>query len=339
MREVILAIETSCDETSVAVLADGKHILANIVASQVDVHQIYGGVVPEIASRQHIENISLVVDRALATAGVSRKQLVAIGVTYGPGLVGALLVGVSYAKGLSYALDIPLVPVHHLEAHIYANFLLPEPPALPLVCLIVSGGHTDLVYMPRHGEFHLLGRTRDDAAGEAFDKIARVLGLPYPGGPHLESLASQGEVTFSFPRAWLEENSLDFSFSGLKSAVLNYINTSRQQGRDIVAADVAASFQAAVVEVLVAKAVAAAKKVGSTNLCLAGGVSANKALRQALATLADSAGLCFFMPEFQYCTDNAAMVAMSAYYRWRGGVVADFTLNAAAVLPMKSWAT
>ena len=339
MREVIMAIETSCDETSVAVLADGKDILANIVASQVDVHQIYGGVVPEIASRQHIENISLVVDRALSTAGVSRQELSAIGVTYGPGLVGALLVGVSYAKGLAYALDIPLVPVHHLEAHIYANFLLPKPPALPLVCLIVSGGHTDLVYMPRHGEFHLLGRTRDDAAGEAFDKIARVLGLPYPGGPHLESLASHGEATLSFPRAWLEENSLDFSFSGLKSAVLNYINTSRQQGKDLVAADVAASFQAAVVEVLVAKAVAAAKKVSVTNLCLAGGVSANKALRQTLATRADSAGLHVFMPEFQYCTDNAAMVAMSAYYRWRGGVVGDLTLNAAAVLPMKSWAT
>lgn len=339
MREVILAVETSCDETSVAVLAEGKHILANIVASQVDVHQIYGGVVPEIASRQHIENISLVVDTALSTAGVSRKQLSAIGVTCGPGLVGALLVGVSYAKGLAYALDIPLIPVHHLEAHIYANFLLPEPPSLPLMCLIVSGGHTDLVYMPRHGEFHLLGRTRDDAAGEAFDKIARVLGLPYPGGPHLENLASHGHAALAFPRAYLGPDSLDFSFSGLKSAVLNYINTSRQQGKDLVAADVAASFQAAVVEVLVERAIAAAKKVGSTNLCLAGGVSANKMLRRGLATAASAAELKFFVPEFQYCTDNAAMVAMSAYHRWQGGVVADLSLNAAAVLPMTNWAT
>ncbi|MBT9157776.1 MAG: tRNA N6-adenosine threonylcarbamoyltransferase [Firmicutes bacterium] len=337
MREIILAIETSCDETSVAVLAEGKYVLSSMVASQIDVHQAYGGVVPEIASRQHIEHISMVVQEALHTASVRREELTAIAVTHGPGLVGALLVGLCYAKGLSYALGLPLVPVHHLEAHIYANFLLPEPPSLPLCGLIVSGGHTDLIYMPRHGEFQLLGQTRDDAAGEAFDKIARVLLLPYPGGPHLEKLAAHGQANLNFPRAWLEAGSLDFSFSGLKSAVINYLHTKKQQGHTVVAADVAASFQQAIIEVLVARAVAAAKRVGAVNLCLAGGVSANNALRQALRQAALEQKLHFFVPESKYCTDNAAMVAMSAHHRLQAGVVADLSLNAAAVLPMTNW--
>lgn len=338
MREIILAIETSCDETSVAVLAAGREVLASIVASQVDVHQIYGGVVPEIASREHIEHISAVVAAALREAGVKKEELSAVAVTEGPGLVGALLVGLCYAKGLAYALDIPLVPVHHLEAHIYANFLLDEPPGLPLCCLTVSGGHTDLIYMPRHGEFQLLGRTRDDAAGEAFDKIARVLALPYPGGPHLERLAQQGQATIAFPRAWLEEGSLDFSFSGLKSAVINYIHNRRQQGEMILEADIAASFQEAIIEVLVARALAAAKRVGALNLCLAGGVSANNKLRGAMARAAADNGLKLFVPGLKFCTDNAAMVAMSAHHRLQAGVVASLTLNASAVLPMTSWA-
>lgn len=337
MPKIILAIETSCDETSVAVVADGTNVLSSIIASQIDVHQAYGGVVPEIASRQHIENISYVVKQALNVAQVSMADLTAVAVTNGPGLVGALLVGLSYAKGLAYGLGIPLIPVHHLEAHVYANFLLPEPPHFPLICLVVSGGHTDIFYLRGHGDFTILGRTRDDAAGEAFDKIARVIGLPYPGGPHLERLALSGSASLPFPRSWLEEGSLDFSFSGLKSAVLNYINSARQRGEGIKEQDVAASFQLAVVEVLVAKSLAAAKLTGAKNLCLAGGVSANRFLRAAMATACGNAGISFFVPEFVYCTDNAAMVGAVAYYRLLANQVADLSLNAHSVLPLSPW--
>lgn len=337
MREVILSIETSCDETSVAVVADGLEVLANVISSQIDVHQAYGGVVPELASRQHIENISLVVQDALEQAKLQLRDITAVAVTHGPGLVGALLVGLCYAKGLAYSRGIPLIGVHHLEAHVYANFLLPEPPRFPFVCLVVSGGHTDIVHVEKHGHYHILGRTRDDAAGEAFDKIARVIGLPYPGGPHMERLALQGQPTLNFPRAWLEEASYDFSFSGLKSAVLNYINNSRQKGQSLVLADVAASFQEAVVEVLVAKTVAAARAVGAKSICLAGGVSANKRLRQAMSEAAARDKVRLYLPEFVYCTDNAAMVGAVAYYRLRENLVADLSLNAHAVLPMSTW--
>lgn len=338
MKDIILAIETSCDETSVAVIADGHIVLSSIIASQIDVHQVYGGVVPEIASRQHIENISFVVKQALDAAQMSFKDLTAVAVTNGPGLVGALLVGLSYAKGLAYSLNLPLVPVHHLEAHVYANFLLPNAPQFPLICLVVSGGHTDIFYLRGHGDFEILGRTRDDAAGEAFDKIARVLGLPYPGGPHLESLALSGNSSIVFPRAWLEEGSLDFSFSGLKSAVLNHINNLRQKGQGIDDADIAASFQDAIVEVLVTKSIAALSKYSVKNLCIAGGVSANKFLRQKMKQAADSAGANFYVPEFVYCTDNAAMVGAAAFHRLQAGQVADLSLNASAVLPLTPWA-
>lgn len=337
MKEVILSIETSCDETSVAIVADGREVMSNIIASQIDVHQIYGGVVPEIASRQHIENISLVVQEALERASLTMQDITAVAVTHGPGLVGALLVGVCYAKGLAYSRGIPLIGVHHLEAHVYANFLLPEPPEFPFVCLVVSGGHTDLVHVKRHGQFEILGRTRDDAAGEAFDKIARVIGLPYPGGPHLERLAGEGRPTLSFPRAWLEEGSFDFSFSGLKSAVLNHVNNGKQKGEGMVLADVAASFQEAVIEVLVEKTLAATRAVGAKNMCLAGGVSANKSLRHAMSKAATDNGLRFFVPDFVYCTDNAAMVGAVAYHRLRANLVADLSLNAHAVLPMTTW--
>lgn len=338
MREVILAIETSCDETSVAVVADGRDVLSSIISSQIDVHQAYGGVVPEIASRQHIENISYVVDNALQSAQLTLSDLTAVAVTHGPGLVGALLVGLSYAKGLAYSCNLPLVPVHHLEAHIYANFLNPIAPEFPLICLVVSGGHTDIVYLRGHGDFCVLGRTRDDAAGEAYDKIARVLGLPYPGGPHLEKLAHAGSTALSFPRAKLDEGSFDFSFSGLKSAVLNYINNSRQRGESLNPADVAASFQAAVIDVLVSKTVAATKQTGAKHVCIAGGVSANKALRASMAGAVKNLGAAFYVPELVYCTDNAAMVGAVAYHRLRANQVADLSLNAHAVLPLTPWA-
>jgi len=337
MSDVVLSIETSCDETSVAVVALGRHVLSNVIASQVDVHQVYGGVVPEIASRQHVENISFVVGQALAATKLSLRDINAVAVTHGPGLVGALLVGLCYAKGLAYGLKVPLIGVHHLEGHLYANFLLPTPPTFPLVCLVVSGGHTDILYMEGHGRFQLLGRTRDDAAGEAFDKIARVLGLPYPGGPHLERLAAMGQPTIPFPRARLEEGSLDFSFSGLKSAVLNYIHNIHQRGDVPVSADIAASFQAAVVAVLVEKTVAAAQRMGVHNLCLAGGVSANHALREAFAAAARASSLNLFLPDLAFCTDNAAMIGAAAYHRLQANAVADYSLNAHAVLPLASW--
>jgi N6-L-threonylcarbamoyladenine synthase len=347
MAKLILALETSCDETSAAVVEDGSRVLANVISSQIDVHQAYGGVVPEIASRQHVERISFVVSKALETADVSLRDLDAVAVTNGPGLVGALLVGVSYAKGLSYSLGLPLIPVNHIEAHIYANFLASQKPEFPLLCLVVSGGHTDLILMRTHGSYEVLGRTRDDAAGEAFDKIARVLDLPYPGGPHLEQLARKGALVHAYPRAWLEPGSFDFSFSGLKSAVLNHINTARQRGQGrgpapgpgegLVAEDVAASFQAAVVDVLVTKTIAAAVATGVREVCLAGGVSANGSLRESLARSAAENGLRLHLPELVYCTDNAAMVGALGYYRLLSGVRAGLDLNAHAVQPICSW--
>ncbi len=338
MSTKILSIETSCDETSVAIVVDGREVLSNVIASQIDVHQLYGGVVPEIASRQHLGHISFVVGQALSQAKLSLQDITAVAVTQGPGLVGSLLVGLCYAKGIAFGRRLPLIGVHHLEGHLYANFLLSTPPTFPLVCLVVSGGHTDLIYMRRHGHYRLLGRTRDDAAGEAFDKIARVLNLPYPGGPHLERLAATGAPTIPFPRARLEAGSLDFSFSGLKSAVLNHIHNSQQRGEELFPAAVAASFQAAVTEVLVEKSIEAALTTGVRNLCLAGGVSANSALRSAMGQAAQAHGLQLFVPGVELCTDNAAMIGAAAYYRWRAGAASDAELNAQAMLPLINWA-
>lgn len=324
-----LALETSCDETSAAVVADGRVILSNVISSQVPVHQKYGGVVPEIASRKHIENVIPVVDQALRDAGVTLSEISAIGVTYGPGLVGALLVGVSVAKALSFATDIPLVGVNHLEGHIFANFLTHRELEPPFMALVVSGGHTSLVYVKGYNEFELLGQTRDDAAGEAFDKVARVMKLPYPGGPYIDSLAATGNPeAIAFPRALSGKNSFEFSFSGLKSAVLNYLNSAAQKQEEINNADVAASFQAAVVDVLVSKSLQAAAVCGVKQIVLAGGVAANRGLKAKLGYECQKAGFTLHYPDPILCTDNAAMIACRAYYQHIAGNYADMHLNA-----------
>jgi N6-L-threonylcarbamoyladenine synthase len=324
-----MAIETSCDETSVAVVRDGVDVLANIISSQIDVHKKFGGVVPEVASRKHLELINGVIGEALDTAGTDFSSLDAVAVTHGPGLVGALLVGVSAAKAMSYALDIPLIAVNHLEGHIYANFLVDPGLEFPLVCLVVSGGHTDLLVMYGHGRYRVVGRTRDDAAGEAFDKVARAMGLGYPGGPLIDRLADSGSGTaIALPRAYLEEGSLDFSFSGLKSAVINFLHNARQRGEEVIPADLAASFQQAVVDVLVYKTMEAAVQYRTGTVLLAGGVAANRRLRSAVSAAAADYGLRVVYPPPLLCTDNAAMIACAAYYRYLRGDFADLTLNA-----------
>ncbi len=318
----ILGIESSCDETSAAVVRDGNYIASNVVASQIAIHRKFGGVVPEVASRQHLEKVTFVVDKALKDAGLGFDDIDGIAVTVGPGLIGALLVGVAAAKAYAYALEIPLLPVHHLEAHISANFLAHTDLAPPFICLVVSGGHTSLIHLRDHLSYEILGATRDDAAGEAFDKIARVLGLPYPGGPALEELASGGNPqAVKFPRAWLGENSLEFSFSGLKTSVLNYLKRNKKEGREPSLPDVAASFQDAVVDVLVEKTILAARLTGVRKVALAGGVSANSVLRELFQQKADQEGLEFYFPEKKLCTDNAAMVACAGYYHY---LVRDF---------------
>lgn len=324
-----LALETSCDETSAAVIADGRTILSNIISSQIPLHQKYGGVVPEIASRKHIESVLPVVEEAIQSAHISLQQIDAIGVTYGPGLVGALLVGVATAKALAFALDKPLVGVNHLEGHIFANFLSHADLKPPLVALVVSGGHTSLVWLKDYNNFELLGQTRDDAAGEAFDKIARVMGLPYPGGPQIDRLALQGDSkAIEFPRALVVPGSFEFSFSGLKSAVLNYLNSAAQRGETVNQADVAASFQTAVVDVLVAKTLQAAESCGVKQVVLAGGVAANSKLQSVLAAECSKRGLQLFFPSPLLCTDNAAMIACRAYYKAQANQYADLRLNA-----------
>lgn len=331
----ILGIETSCDETSAAVIKDGHFVASNVIASQIRIHRRYGGVVPEVASREHLEKINLVVERSLKDAGLSFSDLDAIAVTVGPGLIGALLVGVAAAKAYAFALKLPLVPVHHLEAHVYANFLDHPERRPPFVCLIVSGGHTSLVLVKEHLKYELLGTTRDDAAGEAFDKIARHLGLGYPGGPALESLAKGGDPeAIRFPRAWLGENDLDFSFSGLKTAVINYLEHLRRRGEEPFLADVAASFQAAVIEVLVEKTIRAAHKTGVKKVALAGGVAANGPLRSCFQRRALEEGLEFFYPPVEFCTDNAAMVGCAGYYRYLAGHFAPLEQEAYANLPL-----
>ncbi|WP_176967955.1 tRNA (adenosine(37)-N6)-threonylcarbamoyltransferase complex transferase subunit TsaD [Proteiniborus ethanoligenes] len=325
---ITLAIETSCDETAAAVLKNGREVLSNIISSQIEIHKKFGGVVPEVASRKHIENINIIIQDALDKAGVTLDEVDNIGVTYGPGLVGALLVGISTAKALAFGKDIPLVPVNHIEGHIYANFI--EFPELepPFVCLVVSGGHTHLVYMKDYGEYELLGRTKDDAAGEAFDKIARALGLGYPGGPLIDKLATKGDKNaIDFPRVYLEEGSFDFSFSGLKSAVLNYLNSLKQKEISIPVEDVAASFQQSVIEVLTQKAIKAAKRMKTNTIVIAGGVAANEGLRNMLKERGSEEGLDIKFPSRILCTDNAAMIGCAAYYNYLKGNVAGLDLN------------
>jgi N6-L-threonylcarbamoyladenine synthase len=324
-----LAIETSCDETSAAVIKDGRQVLSNVISTQIEQHKKFGGVVPEVASRKHVENVDMVIQDALDEAGVSLGQIDHIGVTYGPGLVGALLVGVSTAKAMAYALNIPLVGVNHIEGHIYANFI--EDPGLepPFLCLIVSGGHSHLAYVKDYGEYEIMGKTRDDAVGEAFDKVARAMGLGYPGGPIIDQLAKQGDAdAIHFPRVYLENDSYDFSFSGLKSAVLNYLNSQRQKEEAIKVEDVAASFQQAVMEVLIHKTLEGAREKNVGKIVLAGGVAANSALREGLKKRAETLGLEVKYPSLELCTDNAAMIGCAAYYNYLKGNTADLYLNA-----------
>lgn len=328
-RYLTLGLETSCDETSAAVVADGRNILSNVISSQISLHQKFGGVVPEIASRKHIENVLPVVDEALKSAHVTLQDIDAVAVTYGPGLVGALLVGVAAAKALAFAADKPLLGINHLEGHIFANFLAHEELRPPFVALVVSGGHTSLVHIKDYNDFSLLGQTRDDAAGEAFDKIARVMGFTYPGGPHIDKLATSGNPeAIAFPRALAGTGNYEFSFSGLKSAVLNYLNNAKQREEEVNLPDVAASFQAAVVEVLVDKAVRAALECGVETLVLAGGVAANSYLQRELLATTQKAGLKLFYPPLILCTDNAAMIASRAYYKHLTGKSDNLHLNA-----------
>ena len=325
----ILGIETSCDETSAAVLQNGRVLLSHIISSQVKTHQKYGGVVPEVASREHILHLQKVVKDALQEANLEFKDLAGIAVTYGPGLVGSLLVGVAGAKAMAYAAGIPLLGINHLEGHIYANFLHKPDLQFPLLALLVSGGHSHLVYFEGHGQYQVLGRTRDDAAGEALDKIARTLGLGYPGGPAIEKAAREGNPqAYDFPRAMLEPGSLDFSFSGIKSAVLNTLNTARMKGEEVKAADVAASFQEAIVDVLVKKTIMALERTKAPTLVLAGGVAANTLLRERLTEVAEKKRIAFSYPPPILCTDNGAMIATAGYYRYLAKDFAPWNLNA-----------
>jgi len=324
----IMGIETSCDETAVAIIKNGREIAANVVASQIESHKRFGGVVPEIASRHHVEQITIIIEEALKEANLTFSDLDAIAVTEGPGLVGALLIGVNAAKALAFAHNIPLVPVHHIAGHIYANRLVTEL-SFPLLSLVVSGGHTELVYMKEQGHFEVIGETRDDAAGEAYDKVARTLKLPYPGGPHIDRLAQDGSDTLNLPRAWLEEGSYDFSFSGLKSAVINTVHNAEQRGEIIAPEDLAASFQESVIEVLVKKTVKATEEYKVKQVLLAGGVAANKGLRKALEkAFSDKAEIELVIPPLNLCTDNAAMIAAAGSIMFEKGIRADLTLNA-----------
>ncbi|AQX56313.1 tRNA (adenosine(37)-N6)-threonylcarbamoyltransferase complex transferase subunit TsaD [Priestia flexa] len=327
-NEVILAIETSCDETAVAIIRGGTEIVANVVASQIESHKRFGGVVPEIASRHHVEQITIVVEEALHQSNMTFDDIDAIAVTEGPGLVGALLIGVNAAKALAFAHQKPLIPVHHIAGHIYANQLI-TPLKFPLLALVVSGGHTELVYMKEHVRFEVIGETRDDAAGEAYDKVARTLQLPYPGGPHIDRLAQEGEPLIDLPRAWLEDGSYDFSFSGLKSAVINTVHNAKQKGEDINPQTLAASFQASVVDVLVTKTEKAVQEYNVNQLLLAGGVAANKGLREALQQRFEKySNVELVIPPLSLCTDNAAMIGAAASVLYRKDRRATMALNA-----------
>ena len=326
---LILAIESSCDETAAAVVKNGREVLSNVINTQIAIHTEYGGVVPEIASRKHIENINPVIRKALEDAGVTLDDIDAIGVTYGPGLVGALLVGVAEAKAIAFAKNKPLVGVHHIEGHISANYVENKELEPPFVALVVSGGHTHLVKVNDYGEYEIVGRTRDDAAGEAFDKVARAIGLGYPGGPKIDKLAKEGNPdAIEFPRAHVDDAPYDFSFSGIKSAVLNYINSANMQGKQINRADVAASFQKAVVDALVSRAVRLTKECGMDKLAIAGGVASNSALRAAVQEECTKNNISFYSPSPILCTDNAAMIGAAAYYEYIKGVRHGYDLNA-----------
>jgi len=326
---IILAIESSCDETAAAVVRSGREVLSNVISSQIAIHTQYGGVVPELASRKHIEKINPVIEEALEEAGVTLADITAVAVTYGPGLVGALLVGVAEAKAIAYARGLPLVGVHHIEGHVCANLIEHPDLAPPFLCLIVSGGHTHLAMMKDYGTFEILGRTRDDAAGEAFDKVARAIGLGYPGGPKIEKAARNGNPhAIEFPRGRVEGSPFDFSFSGVKSAVLNYLNQAKMTGKEICVEDVAASFQQAVIDVLVDRAVGAVKELKQDKLVMAGGVASNGALRQVLAEACQKEGISFYYPSPVYCTDNAAMIGVAGYYHYQKGRRDGWDLNA-----------
>ncbi len=331
----ILAIESSCDETAAAVVADGRIVLSNIISSQIARHKLFGGVVPEIASRKHIEKINQVAQAALDAAGMTLTQVDAVAVTKGPGLVGALLVGVSFAKALAFAAGKPLIGVNHIEGHIAANYISNPGLEPPFLCLVVSGGHTHLVRVAEYGVYEVLGRTLDDAAGEAFDKVARAIGLGYPGGPKIEALAKLGNPkAIPFPRAKISGSALDFSFSGLKSAVLNYMNGAHMRKERIVEADLAASFQQAVIDVLVGNLMKAAAESDTKCIALAGGVTANQTLRTAVEEACVSAGYTFYCPEPLLCTDNAAMIGAAAYTSWQKGQLSDWSLNADPALQL-----
>lgn len=324
-----LAIESSCDETAAAVMLEGREVLSNIISSQIEIHKQYGGVVPEIASRHHLENVNTVVDQALEEAGVTIDDVDMIGVTYGPGLVGALLIGLATAKAYALAADKPLIGVHHIQGHISANYIEHKDLEPPFMSLIISGGHTNIVEVTGYNQCRVLGGTRDDAAGEAYDKVARVLGLGYPGGPLIDRLAKQGDPhAVEFKRVFLEKGSLDFSFSGIKTGVLNYINSEKQAGREINQADVAASFQAAVLDVIVAKTVKAAKDMNKDKIVLAGGVASNSRLREMMSEECERNGIKLYYPSPVLCTDNAAMIGCAAYYRYMAGERDDLTLDA-----------
>ena len=325
----ILAIESSCDETAAAVVVNGRDVRSNVISSQIALHTLYGGVVPEIASRKHIEKINQVIEQALSDASVTLDDIDAIGVTYGPGLVGALLVGVAEAKAISYAKNIPLVGVHHIEGHISANYIENKELEPPFLCLVVSGGHTHLVKVLDYGKYEILGRTRDDAAGEAFDKVARAIGLGYPGGPKIEKVSHEGNPhAMEFPRAKIEDGPYDFSFSGLKSAVLNYINGCNMKGIEVVQADVAASFQKAVTDVLVGNAMKAIDEFKMDKFAIAGGVASNGTLRKAMREACEKKGVKFYHPSPIFCTDNAAMIGAAAYYDLKAGKRDGLDLNA-----------
>ncbi len=328
-RARILAIETSCDETAAAVVVNGRDVRSNVIASQIALHTLYGGVVPEIASRKHMEKINQVIAEALRQADMTLDEIDAIGVTYGPGLVGALLVGVSEAKAISYARKIPLIGVHHIEGHISANYIEHKELEPPFLCLIVSGGHTHLVVVRAYGEYEILGKTMDDAAGEAFDKVARAIGLRYPGGPEIEKAAQNGDETaIAFPRAHVSGSAYHFSFSGMKSAVLNYLNGCKMKGIEIVQEDIAASFQRAVIDVLTKNAERAMEETGIRTFALAGGVASNGALKRAMEEACRRKGAAFYCPSPILCTDNAAMIGAAAYYEYCAGVRSGLDLNA-----------
>ncbi len=326
---LILSIETSCDETSAAVIENGDTILSNVVASQINSHKRFGGVVPEIASRHHVEYITLIIEEAMEEAYVTFEDLDAVAVTEGPGLVGALLIGVNAAKAIAYAHNLPLIPVNHIAGHIYANQLV-QPLEFPLLSLVVSGGHTELIYMKEHGSFEIIGETRDDAAGEAYDKIGRVIGVPYPGGKHIDEMAQVGEDTFNFPRAMIDEDNYDFSFSGLKSAFINKVHNAEQKGEELNREDLATSFQQAVVDVLVSKTIRAAKEYDVKQIILAGGVAANSGLRTGLSEAVETelTDVPLIIPPLSLCGDNAAMIGAAAFLEKEQFKNANLALNA-----------